>query len=124
MVIEDSTQTSISEDPSTISSSETSFNSKFENIIELEPQKHSTLASRKYPGKERKSRQFLGTLDGSTSSLFSADSDPKSVSEALSEPQKDKWKHAMKEYNAMKNKQVWDLVTLPEGQKSVKSMWV
>ena len=56
--------------------------------------------------------------------FFSADSDPKSVSEALSEPHKDKWKHAMKDYNAMKNKQVWDLVTLAEGQKSVKSMWV
>ena len=56
--------------------------------------------------------------------FFSADSDPKSVSEALSEPQKDKWKQAMKDYNAMKNKLVWDLVALPEGHKQVKSMWV
>ena len=52
--------------------------------------------------------------------FFSADSDHKSVSEALSGPQKDKWKQAMiKEYNVMKDKQVWDLVILPEGQKSV-----
>ena len=65
---------------------------------------------------EKKADSSLGWFD----IKLSSHSDHKSVSEALSGPQKDKWKQAMiKEYNVMKDKQVWDLVILPEGQKSV-----
>ncbi|WCJ29450.1 Retrovirus-related Pol polyprotein from transposon TNT 1-94 [Euphorbia peplus] len=55
----------------------------------------------------------------------SDEAEPKNVSDALSCPEKDKWKKAMEEeMDSMKVNQVWELVDLPEGRKAVKSKWV
>ena len=51
--------------------------------------------------------------------------DPKSVDEAVSSNNKEKWMEAMKnEIDSLKGNDVWDLVKLPEGRKAVGSKWV
>ena len=50
---------------------------------------------------------------------------PKSVKEALSSPEKDEWIEKMeKEMESLNKNEVWDLVELPEGRKSVGCKWV
>lgn len=49
-------------------------------------------------------------------------SDPRSAAEALSNQESKRWKDAMKnEFDALKNNEVWDLLTLSDGKKS---MWI
>ena len=51
--------------------------------------------------------------------------EPKSYKEALSSPTSEKWKAAMiEEMESMKKNQVWDLVDLPPGQKTIRNKWV
>ena len=51
--------------------------------------------------------------------------DPISFSEAMSRTDSEKWSDAMKdELNSMANNQVWDLVELPEGFRTVGCKWV
>lgn len=51
--------------------------------------------------------------------------DPRSVEEALTCSQREKWKAAMdKEYDALIQNQVWDLTGLPEAKKAIKSKCV
>ena len=51
--------------------------------------------------------------------------DPKSVDEAVSSNNKEKWMEAMKnEIDSLKGNDVWDLMKLPEGRKAIGSKWV
>lgn len=51
--------------------------------------------------------------------------EPLSVEEALSSPEKEKWKGAMaSEMKSLQENDVWELVHLPEGQKALGSKWV
>ena len=51
--------------------------------------------------------------------------EPASMTEALSSPDKAKWKEAMeKEMKSLHANDVWDLVKLPKGRKPVGSKWV
>ena len=51
--------------------------------------------------------------------------EPRSVEEALSSPDKEKWKSAMaSEMKSLKDNDVWELVKLPEGRKALGSKWV
>ena len=68
-------------------------------------------------------------IEGGTSSIFLAAQDglvePRTVKDALSGPNSEKWMSAMqKELDSMKKNQVWDLVDLPKGCKSVGNKWV
>lgn len=59
--------------------------------------------------------------------VYSASSDfePKSYTEAIRCPDKDKWIHAMnQELEAINQSQAWDLVDLPESRTAVGSKWV
>ena len=50
---------------------------------------------------------------------------PKSVKEALSSPEKDEWVEAMeREMESLHENEVWNLVELPDGRKSVGCKWV
>ena len=47
------------------------------------------------------------------------------MTEALTSPNKVKWKEAMeKEMESFHKNDVWDLVKLPKGRKAVGSKWV
>lgn len=51
--------------------------------------------------------------------------EPANVNEALSSPEKEKWVDAMeKEMHSIKANEVWELVKLPEGKKTVGCKWV
>lgn len=51
--------------------------------------------------------------------------DPTCLQEALSEPNSEKWIIAMKsKLQSFTENRVWDVVTLPEGQKTIKCKWV
>lgn len=53
------------------------------------------------------------------------DSEPTSVTEALSSSEKEEWKTAMNsEIESIKENNVWELVELPEGKRIVGSKWV
>ena len=53
------------------------------------------------------------------------DDDPKSIREALSSEDKEKWTVAMeKEFNSLDENDVWDIVDLPKDRKAVGSKWV
>ena len=50
------------------------------------------------------------------------DEEPKNVKEALSSPKAKEWIEAMEEeMESMKTNQVWDLVDLPSGRKSIRN---
>ena len=50
---------------------------------------------------------------------------PKKVNEALSGPKAKEWIKAMeKEMESMKANQVWDLVDLPSGRRSIGNKWI
>ena len=52
-------------------------------------------------------------------------SDPSSLDEVLSSPDKAKWQNSMKkEIDSLRSNDVWDLVELPKGRKMVGSKWV
>ena len=52
-------------------------------------------------------------------------SEPKTVSEAMSSNEKDEWMNAMEnEINSLKKHDVWKLVELPEGRKTVGCKWI
>ena len=54
-----------------------------------------------------------------------SDDEPKNVKEALSCPAKDKWIKAMEEEMAsMSANQVWTLVDLPKGRKTIGNKWI
>jgi len=54
-----------------------------------------------------------------------AENDPESFSQAMSYKETELWYNAMKEeMNSMKSNQVWDLVELPNGVKSIGCKWV
>jgi len=51
--------------------------------------------------------------------------EPHNFQEADSSPDQSKWRNAMKtEIKSLKDNQVWDLVELPPGRKTVGSKWV
>ena len=51
--------------------------------------------------------------------------DPNTVKEVLSTPEKDRWLDAMEnEMNSLEHNDVWDLVELPKGHSAVGSKWV
>ena len=51
--------------------------------------------------------------------------EPKSIEEAVSGPEKLKWEKAMKvEIQSLEENNVWDLVKLPEGKRTIGSKWV
>ena len=51
--------------------------------------------------------------------------DPKTFSQAISSKESDLWYNAMKdEMDSMSSNQVWDLVELPYGAKTVGCKWV
>ena len=53
------------------------------------------------------------------------DEEPKNVNEALSGPKAKEWIKAMEEeIESMKNNQVWDLVDLPPGRRSIENKWI
>ena len=53
------------------------------------------------------------------------DDEPKIVQEALSSSVSDEWMKAMNdEMESMKTNQVWDLVDLPSGQKTIGNKWL
>ena len=50
--------------------------------------------------------------------------EPKSVSEAMSSNEKKEWMNAMEnEINSLKKHDVWELVELPKGRKTVGCKW-
>ena len=52
-------------------------------------------------------------------------SEPSSVSEAMASPNREKWRSAMEgEVKSLLENEVWDLVKLPKGRKTVGSKWV
>ena len=52
-------------------------------------------------------------------------SEPKTIEEATSSPEKSKWMEAMEsEMQSLKENDVWELVELPKGRKTVGSKWV
>ena len=68
-------------------------------------------------------------IEGGTSSIFLAAQDglvePRTVKDALSGPNAREWMSAMQEeLDSMKKNQVWELVDLPKGRKSVGNKWV
>ena len=53
------------------------------------------------------------------------DDEPRTIKDALSSPDLDKWKMAMEEeLNSMRDNHVWDLVDLPQGRKAIGNKWV
>ena len=51
--------------------------------------------------------------------------EPDTINEALNCPEKEQWEAAMKaEMDSIYSNDVWDLVELPEGRKSVGYKWV
>src|SRR3954466_15320608 len=51
--------------------------------------------------------------------------DPATYDEAMTSPDSDKWKEAMKsEMGSMYENQVWTLVDLPDGRKTVENKWI
>ena len=53
------------------------------------------------------------------------DEEPKNVNEALSGPKTKEWIKAMEEeMESMNTNQVWDLVDLPLGQRSIVNKWI
>jgi len=53
------------------------------------------------------------------------DDEPRTIKDALSSPDSDKWKMAMEEeLNSMRDNHVWDLVDLPQGRKAIGNKWV
>ena len=55
----------------------------------------------------------------------SDDKEPKNVNKALSGPKAKEWIKAMKEeMESMKTNQVWDLVDLPPGRRSIGNKWI
>ena len=52
-------------------------------------------------------------------------SDPLTVEQALSSPDKNEWRRAMeREIDSLHTNEVWDLVELPSGRKAIGSKWV
>ena len=53
------------------------------------------------------------------------DEEPKNINEALSGPKAKKWIKAMEEkIKSMNVNQVWDLVDLPSGRRSIGNKWI
>ena len=53
------------------------------------------------------------------------DEEPKTITEALSGPKAKEWSKAMEEeMESMRTNQVWDLVDLPPGRKSIGNKWI
>ena len=51
--------------------------------------------------------------------------EPNTIEEALSSPNKDKWRNALEdEMESMKQKQVWKLVELSKRRKAIRNRWV
>ena len=51
--------------------------------------------------------------------------EPKTKQQALSDPKAEEWFEAMnEEMNSMESNQVWDLVYLPLGRKTIGNKWV
>ena len=51
--------------------------------------------------------------------------EPNTIEEALSSPNKDKWRNALEdEMESMKENQVWKLVELSKGRKAIGNRWV
>ena len=50
--------------------------------------------------------------------------EPVTVKEAMSSPEREKWKYAMeKEIKSIKANEVWELVELPKGKKTIGCKW-
>ena len=50
---------------------------------------------------------------------------PKSLKEAISSKYSDQWQQAFdREYNALMENKVWELTSLPEGKKAIRSQWL
>ena len=53
------------------------------------------------------------------------DEEPKTITEDLSGPKAKEWSKAMEEeMESMRTNQVWDLVDLPPGRKSIGNKWI
>ena len=65
-------------------------------------------------------------IDGETLITILQDNDePNTIEEALSSPNKDKWRNALEdEMESMKENQVWKVVELSKGRKAIRNRWV
>ena len=64
-------------------------------------------------------------IEGETFMIPHDEEEPKTIQEALFGPTSKEWIKAMKEeMNSMKSNQVWDLVDLPPGCKTIGKKWV
>ena len=72
--------------------------------------------------RERRQPEYYGR---EMAALTLSTQEPSSYKEATSCPEKAKWKEAMKtEMTSLKENDIWELVELPAGRKSVESKWV
>ena len=64
-------------------------------------------------------------IDGEAFMIARDEEEPKTIQQALSGPKVKEWFEAMREEtNSMKSNQVWDLVDLPLGRKTIGNKWV
>ncbi len=76
-----------------------------------------------YIRRSMRKKQFPDYLGWSAN--LAATCEPTSVEEVLSTPEKYHWLKAMqKEMDSLKENDIWELVKLPEGRKTVGSKWV
>ena len=73
----------------------------------------------------RNSREIL-LLDNDTREILLLDNDePTSYAEAMMDPDSEKWQSAMRsEIESMSDNQVWNLVDLPDGHKTIECKWI
>ena len=86
-----------------------------------EPEGEITESTVRRSQRETRTPNFYGELVNSAKII----SEPTTVEEALSCPEKKNWKEAMEdEFQSLKANQVWDLVTPPKDCKVINSKWV
>lgn len=79
--------------------------------------------TRRYPQWNRKAREFPGAVRHET--FTSTFENPIIHQEALSSSDKEEWSKTVNaELIALKKKQIWELVELPQDKRTIKSRWV
>lgn len=92
------------------------------DAIQAKDNQDSTPGELRRSTRPRKQPDFYGQEQ---SSVCEVSQSPASFQEAITGPNKEKWKAAMEtEMMSLKENDVWDLVKLPAGQKIVGSKWV
>lgn len=94
-----------------------------EAVEEVEQEETEKPAPRR--SERLKEKQKKGDQNPGARAFVMEQSDPTTVSDALSRPDAGKWKEALgKEYASLMDNGTWALVELPEGRKAIGCKWV